>query len=85
MKWTTKIKLHYFYELLEIQYTKLFKSDPSYTYVALCTDPKRLARKIASRLVQGGEVKDTKAVKNVCKKLGIGHTYAAIRAYLAEE
>lgn len=57
--------------------------DPDYIYAKeTCKDIKVLAHQIVIGLVSGAASKDGKAVKLTCKKLGIAHTYKAIRAFI---
>lgn len=42
----------------------------------------RVAQKMIPGLISGGANKDSRAVKAVCKQLGIRHTYKAIREYM---
>jgi hypothetical protein len=81
----TQINLDNFYKLLTIQYIALFESDPDYAYSASVTTPELLARKMTLGINQGSANKDGKGIRNVCKQLGINHTYKAIRAYLSAQ
>lgn len=76
-------RLDLFYSELESQYQFLFFSDPEYAYAASKMMPCQLARKMTLGLDCGTASKDGKAIRKVCQKLGINHTYKAIRAYLS--
>lgn len=79
----TQENLDKFYETLADQYRKLFASDPDFAHVARQLTPEALARKMTLGLDNGTANKDGKAIRHVCRVLGINHTYKAIRAYLA--
>ena len=78
----TQVGLDRFNEELATQYTNLFANDPEYTYSAARITPGDLARKMTLGLASGSANKDGDGIKRTCKKLGIAHTYKAIRAYL---
>lgn len=74
-----------FYEMLKVEYTKLFKEDPRFARAASMTTPSELARKITIGLDSGNADKSGQGVINTCKALGIRHTYKDIRAFLNEK
>ena len=76
-------RLDHFYAELEKQYIILFAHDPEYAYAASITTPDQLARKMTLGLDCGSASKDGMGIRNVCRILGINHTYKAIRAYLS--
>ena len=80
----TQHNLETFNMLLTEQYTELFTT-PEYSYAANRTMPTDMARKMTLGLDQGTASKDGQGIKNVCKALGIKHTYKAIREYLTTE
>lgn len=63
-------------------YEDLFANDSDYAYVAARHAPSELACKFTLGLAKGGVNKDGKAIKRVCKLLGIKYTYKAISEYL---
>jgi hypothetical protein len=67
---------------LTAQYTRLFQT-PSYQVAASHTTPERLAARMLIGLETGEASNTGDGVKAACKALGIKHTYAAIREYLA--
>ena len=71
-----------FEQLYIDQLETLFKTCDDYAYVAARTTPVDLAKKMTEGLSTGSASKDGQAVKNVCKILGIKHTYKAIQEYL---
>ncbi len=79
----TQANLDTFSATLADQYRTLFVSDPDYAHVAARLTPEDLARKMSLGLDNGTANKDGKAIRNVCRVLGIDHTYKAIRAYLS--
>ena len=74
-----------FYRLLTEAYADLFVTSDEYAYAATQTTPAELARKMTIGLDTGSANKDGEGIRRVCKKLGIPHTYKAIRAYLSEK
>lgn len=65
-------------------YTDLFANNPDYAYSAAHTTPEVLAAKMTAGLqVHNGANKDGDGIKRACKAMGIKHTYAAIRGFLA--
>ena len=81
----TQINLDLFFETLAGEYEHLFEHDPEYAYSAAHIGPRDLARKMTLGLDRGSANKDGEGIKRTCKKLGINHTYKAIRAYLGEK
>jgi len=67
---------------LAAQYKELYESDPEYSYSASIIGPNELATKMTKGLLTGSASKDGKAIKNVCKKLKIKHTYKEIKEFL---
>ena len=80
----TQHNLETFNTLLTEQYTELFTT-PEYSIVAKNFTPSEFARNMTLGLDQGTASKDGKGIINVCKALGIKHTYKAIREYLTTE
>lgn len=78
----TQVGLDRFNEELTAQYTDLFANNPEYAYSASTITASGLARKMTLGLACGSANKDGAGVQRTCKKLGIGYTYTAIRAYL---
>lgn len=71
-----------FQTLLEARYVDLFATNPEYAYSAAHITPNALAVKMTAGLRSGAANKDGLAIKQVCKALGIKHTYTALQAYL---
>ena len=63
-------------------YRTLFKTNPDYGYTASRISPEKLAAKMTIGLANGSANKDGYGIKQVCKLLGIKHTYKAIKEYL---
>lgn len=71
-----------FRDMLVEQYTQLFKEDPDYAYSASRSTPEALADRMTESLTKGNANKDGVAIRNVCRKLKIAHTYRAIQGFL---
>ena len=72
-----------FCQTLADQYRKLFASDRDYAHVSSQLTPEALARKMTLGLDNGTANKDGKAIRTVCRVLGIDYTYKAIRTFLS--
>jgi hypothetical protein len=73
-----------FCDELAAQYRELFATCSEYEYAAKRTTPEELARKMTLGLDNGTANKDGAGIQRTCKKLGIPHTYKAIRAFFAD-
>lgn len=81
----TQANLDAFYEALKSEYETRFATDPDYAYSGRYTTPADLARKMTLGLDSGSANKNGAAVKAVCKRFRISHTYKAIRAFLGAQ
>lgn len=84
MKAHTQINLDLFCKTLALEYQELFKT-PEYAFPASRTTPEAMAKKMTLGLDNGTANKDGGGVIRTCKKLGIAHTFKAIRVFLAEK
>lgn len=72
-----------FREALVVAYRDLFDSDPDFAWVRSRMTPEALADKMLDAMIFGTANHTGLGFRRACKAVGIKHTRAAIRAYLA--